>query len=70
MDVVGIFKLYDNSNGDMHTYFMVLELQTASKRVTDLETKIQRMGVQQKEQNQGELLFTIIFSLKDVKAAE
>ena len=64
MDVVGIFKLYDNSNGDTHTYCMVLELKTASKKVTELETKIQRMEEEQTEQNHGELLFTTILYSK------
>ena len=39
---------------------MVLELQTASKKVTDLQTKIQRMEEEQTEQNCGELLFNMI----------
>ena len=43
---------------------MVLELKTASKKVIDLKTKIQRMEEQQTEQNRGELLFTIILSSK------
>ena len=39
---------------------MVLELQAASKKVTDLETKIQKMEVQQTEKSHGELLFIMI----------
>ena len=39
---------------------MVLELQTASKQVTDLETNIQRIEEQQTEQNCGELFFIMI----------
>ena len=39
---------------------MVLELKTASKKVTDLETKIQRMEEQQTEQIHSELLFIMI----------
>ena len=37
-----------------HTYCMFLELKTASKKVIDLETKIQKMEEQQTEQNRGE----------------
>ena len=65
-----IFKLYDNSNSYTHIYCTVLELKTAWKKVTDLETKIQRMEEQQTEQNHGELLFTIILSSKGVKVAQ
>ena len=39
---------------------MVLELQAASKKVTDLETKIQRMEEQQTAKSHGQLLFIMI----------
>ena len=42
---------------------MVLELKTASKKVTDLETKNQRMEEQQTGQSRGELLFIMILYL-------
>ena len=42
---------------------MVIELKTDCKKVTDLETKIQRMEEQQTEQNHGELLFIVILYL-------
>ena len=49
---------------------MVLELQTAKNKVTDLETKIQRVKERQTEQSRGELLFTIILSSEGVKVAQ
>ena len=49
---------------------MVLELQTAKNKVTDLETKIQRVKERQTEQNRGELLFAIILSSKGVKVGQ
>ena len=63
MNFVGIFKLYGNSNSYTYTYCMILELQTASKQVTDLETKILRIEERQTEQNHGELLFIMIRAL-------
>ena len=55
-------RLYANSNSYTctHTCCTVLELQTARNKVTDLETKIQRVEERQTEQNRGEFLFTII----------
>ena len=39
---------------------MILELDTANRKVADLETKNQRMEDEKIEKNHGELLFTII----------
>ena len=49
---------------------MVLELKTACKKVTDLETKIQRMEEQQTEQNRGELFFIMILYLTPIFGLE
>ena len=44
----------------MRAYFMVLELKTANIKIAELETKIQDMKEEKREQYHGELLFTII----------
>ena len=44
----------------MHTYHIILELNTANRKVADLMTKIQRTEEENMEQNHGELLFIIM----------
>ena len=39
---------------------MVLDLQTANKKLADLETKMEAIEEEKREQNHGELFFTII----------
>ena len=44
----------------MHAYFLVLELQTADIKIADLETKIQKIEEEKREQDSSKVLFTII----------
>ena len=48
-------------------YFLVL---AANMKVAHLETKIQEIKKEKKEQNQGEFLFTTILFSKSVKVAQ
>ena len=43
----------------MHSFFVVLELQTANLKIADLETKIQKMEEEKREQDSSKFLFTI-----------
>ena len=49
------------------TYFLVL---ASNRKVADLETKIQEIEKEKKEQNHGELLITILLSSKRVRVAQ
>ena len=49
---------------NIYAYFMVLELQTANIKIADLETKIQGMEEEKKEQNHSELLFSILYCMQ------
>ena len=52
MDFVKTLTLHCSSNSRVNC--IVLDLKTANRKVTDLETRIQRMEEERTEQNHGE----------------
>ena len=54
------------ANRNMHNYCNVLELQTADRKVVDLEAKIKKMEEEKREKIGGELLLPILLYSKSM----